>query len=132
MEKVEDLGLLWCSSCFYFENFNRELRRLFHGNQSIETQVAFALCVYRKLLQMSVRPLKENDGVESTKEVITGNIYVVGAYYTYSERLTKTECICFSQLLDSGKLCPFSSRMCWDSTDPFQTKTTRRNNKVIR
>lgn len=22
--------------------------------------------------------------------------------------------------------------MCWDSTDPFQTKTTRRNNKVIR
>lgn len=39
--------------------------------------------------------------------MITGNIYVVGAYYTCSERLTKTECVCFLQLLDSGKLCPF-------------------------
>lgn len=29
-----------------------------------------------------------------------------------SERLTKTECICFSQLLDSGKLCPFFYRVC--------------------
>lgn len=39
--------------------------------------------------------------------MITGNIYVVGAYYTCSERLTKTECVCFLQLLDSEKLCPF-------------------------
>lgn len=31
-----------------------------------------------------------------------------------------------------GNCVLFSSRMCWDSTDPFQTKTTRRNNKVIR
>lgn len=31
-----------------------------------------------------------------------------------------------------GNCVLFSSRMCWDSTDPFQTKTTRQNNKVIR
>lgn len=31
-----------------------------------------------------------------------------------------------------GNCVLFSSRMGWDSTDPFQTKTTRRNNKVIR
>lgn len=57
MDKVEDLGLLYCSSYFFFEDFNDELRRLFHGTQSIETQVAFAVCVYRKLPQMSVKDL---------------------------------------------------------------------------
>lgn len=48
-DKVEDLGPLWCSSCFYFEDFNSQLRRLFHGTQHIETQIAFAAGVHQSL-----------------------------------------------------------------------------------
>lgn len=48
-DKVEDLGPLWCSSCFYFEDFNGQLRRLFHGTQHIETQIAFAAGVHQSL-----------------------------------------------------------------------------------
>lgn len=51
-DKVEDLGPLWCSSFFYFEDFNGQLCRLFHRTQSIETQIAFVVCVHQKLPQM--------------------------------------------------------------------------------
>lgn len=83
---------------------------------------------------MSVRPLKENDGVESTihKGSDHGQHLCCWSILYMSERLTKTECICFSQLLDSGKLCPFCIAYVLGFNDPFQTKTTRRNNKVIR
>lgn len=44
----------------------------------------------------------------------------------------KQSAFAFRNCWTVGNCVLFSSRMCWDSTDPFQTKTTRRNNKVIR
>ena len=52
VEKVRDLGPLWCNSCFYFEDFNGELRRLFHGTQKIEQQITLAVCINQWLSQM--------------------------------------------------------------------------------
>ncbi|KAK3909735.1 Halomucin [Frankliniella fusca] len=36
---VLDLGPLWAYSCFFFENFNGKLNRLYHGTQHIALQV---------------------------------------------------------------------------------------------
>ncbi|XP_070174358.1 uncharacterized protein [Littorina saxatilis] len=48
-EKVKDLGPLWANSCFYFEDFNGQLRSLFHGTQKIEVQVSLAVRIHQTL-----------------------------------------------------------------------------------
>lgn len=52
VEKVRDLGPLWSQSCFYFEDYNGQLRKLFHGTQSIERQITPAVSINQKLPQM--------------------------------------------------------------------------------
>ena len=51
-QKVKDLGPLWCNSCFYFEDFNGELRNLFHGTQKIDMQITLAVCIQQKIPEM--------------------------------------------------------------------------------
>lgn len=74
VDKVQDLGPLWCSSCFYFEDFNGQLRRLFHGTQHIESQIAFAVCIHQmaQSLQVGSSELdfyrKLMDGEENSKD----------------------------------------------------------------
>ena len=57
-ERVIDLGPLWTHSCFCFEDFNGELRSLFHGTQSIEEQIVLAISVQQKIPELI--PLLEN------------------------------------------------------------------------
>ena len=57
-ERVTDLGPLWTHSCFCFEDFNGELRSLFHGTQSIEEQIVLAISVQQKIPELV--PLLEN------------------------------------------------------------------------
>ena len=52
-DKVQDLGPIWAKSCFYFEDYNGELRRLFHGTQIIEMQVAVAASIIQTLLTLA-------------------------------------------------------------------------------
>jgi len=42
---VKNIGPLWACSCFWFEDYNGDLRRLFHGTQKVELQVAFSVCI---------------------------------------------------------------------------------------
>ena len=51
VEKVRNLGPLW-SRCFYFEDFNGELGKLFHEKQNIEQQISLTVCVNQKLPEM--------------------------------------------------------------------------------
>lgn len=46
---IKDLGPLWCNSCFYFEDFNGQLRKLFHGTQKIEMQISLAVCINQNI-----------------------------------------------------------------------------------
>lgn len=139
--KVEYLGPLWCSSCFYFEDFNGQLCRLFHGTQSIETQIAFVVCVHQKLPQMSAflqygscekdfKKMMEKK-TQSTKEVITDNISVVGAYY--GGRLTDTEQYLLSTTVGQWETVSFFNRVCVGNqlVHSKQCKTTRRRNNTI-
>ena len=43
-ESVRQLGPLWSSSCFSFEDYNGELTRLFHGTQHVATQINASVC----------------------------------------------------------------------------------------
>ena len=38
-EVVRDLGPLWSNSCFPFEDYNGDLRDLFHGTRNVDGQV---------------------------------------------------------------------------------------------
>ena len=40
-EVVKDLGPLWSNSCFPFEDYNGDLRELFHGTKNVDGQVCF-------------------------------------------------------------------------------------------
>ena len=51
-EKVIDLGPLWTHFCFCFEDFNGELRGLFHGTQRIEEQIVLAISVQQKISEL--------------------------------------------------------------------------------
>lgn len=49
VEKVKDLGPLWCQSCFYYEDLNGDLRALFHGTNKVELQIATAVVIHQQL-----------------------------------------------------------------------------------
>ncbi|CAH3171347.1 unnamed protein product [Porites lobata] len=51
-ERVRDLGPLWTHSCFCFEDFNGELRSLFHGTQSVEEQIVTAVSVQQRIPEL--------------------------------------------------------------------------------
>lgn len=46
---VKNIGPLWACSCFWFEDYNGDLRKLFHGTQKVELQIAFSVCRQQKI-----------------------------------------------------------------------------------
>ncbi|XP_033726096.1 uncharacterized protein LOC117315808 [Pecten maximus] len=92
-DKVRDLGPLWATSCFYFEDFNGQLRTLFHGTQKIERQIVFAASVHQNLHKISSCIRYGSDEQElyrkltekrmcSKREKIADNMFIVGAVTT--------------------------------------------------
>ena len=49
---VKNIGPLWCCSCFWFEDYNGDLRKLFHGSKKVELQIAFSICVQQKIPEL--------------------------------------------------------------------------------
>ena len=43
-EVVHELGPLWSNSCFPFEDYNGDLRDLFHGTKNVDGQVCSFMC----------------------------------------------------------------------------------------
>lgn len=89
-ERVYDLGPLWAQLCFCFEDFNGELRKLFHGTQSVESQIVLAISIQQRIPELvPLLPegsesknlyLKLTHGRTSLymKEQIDENCFVVG------------------------------------------------------
>jgi hypothetical protein len=50
--KVQDLGPLWAHSCFFFEDLNGDLRKLFHGTQNVQLQILHSVSVQQKLPEL--------------------------------------------------------------------------------
>ena len=53
---IKNLGPLWSFSCFSYEDYNGDLRNLFHGTQHIALQVITALCFQQKIPEI-ITPL---------------------------------------------------------------------------
>lgn len=51
-ERVCDLGPLWSHSCFCFEDFNGELRKLFCGTQGVVGQIVLAVSIQQKIPEL--------------------------------------------------------------------------------
>lgn len=49
---MKNIGPLWACSCFWFEDFNGDLRTLFHGTNKVELQIAFSVCVQQKIPEL--------------------------------------------------------------------------------
>lgn len=49
---VKNIGPLWACSCFWFEDYNGDLRKLFHGTQKVELQIAFSVCIQQKIPEL--------------------------------------------------------------------------------
>lgn len=49
---VKNIGPLWACSCFWYEDYNGDLRRLFHGTNKVELQIAFSICVQQKIPEL--------------------------------------------------------------------------------
>ena len=49
---VNNVGPLWACSCFWFEDYNGDLRKLFHGAQKVELQIAFSVCIQQKIPEL--------------------------------------------------------------------------------
>lgn len=53
-EVVRDLGPLWSNSCFPFEDYNGDLRDLFHGTKNVNGQVCFLKALIHVLIHVHV------------------------------------------------------------------------------
>lgn len=91
VDRVKDLGPLWTHSCFCFEDFNGELRHLYHGTQHVEMQIVLSVCVQQKIPELIpllppnstashfFEQLTSKGRLSHKKELISDNIFIVGA-----------------------------------------------------
>ena len=90
VESVRQLGPLWSSSCFAFEDYNRELGDYFHGTQYVEKQILSAVAFCQKLpfytrkfqnntIAANLREALSNKYKCTLKEKLDDGVYVVGA-----------------------------------------------------
>lgn len=70
VDKVRDLGPLWTHSCFCFEDFNGELRHMFHGTQNVEMQIVLSVCVQQKVPEL-LPLLPQNSSALEYYEMLT-------------------------------------------------------------
>ena len=49
---VFDLGNLWANSAFWYEDYNGDLRNLFHGTQRIDIQIVTSVCIQQKIPEL--------------------------------------------------------------------------------
>ncbi|KAK3744830.1 hypothetical protein QZH41_008812 [Actinostola sp. cb2023] len=90
-DNVQQLGPLWAHSCFPFEDYNGDLKDLFHGSQNIPGQIIQSVSILQKIPEVAARAV-ESEQVKrlfddltnrshccKRTEAISNNIYVVGA-----------------------------------------------------
>ena len=46
---VKFLGPLWSCLCFWYEDYNGDIRKLYHGTQKVDLQIALSVCIQQKI-----------------------------------------------------------------------------------
>ncbi|XP_069108930.1 uncharacterized protein [Argopecten irradians] len=111
VDKVRDLGPLWATSCFYFEDFNGQLRSLFHGTQKIESQIVFAVSVHQNLHRLA-SCIKFGSYEEDFFQKITGK-------KTFSEREKITENVFIISAITPGSVTEIERHAIMHQVGPF-------------
>ncbi|XP_044171989.1 uncharacterized protein LOC114958965 [Acropora millepora] len=91
-EVVRDLGPLWSNSCFPFEDYNGDLRDLFHGTKNVDGQIVTAVSIIQKLPEIARSTTtspevlafyehfsRKNYNAQLLKEKIADEAHVVGS-----------------------------------------------------
>lgn len=73
-EVVKDLGPLWSNSCFPFEDYNGDLRELFHGTKNVDGQIVTAVSIIQKLPEIA-RSTTTSPEVQAFYEQLTSKRY---------------------------------------------------------
>lgn len=88
---VRNLGPLWGTSCFWFEGYNGELTKLFHGTQNVDIQITHAVCIHQKIPELIplipegsaaksfYKHLVEGRPLPSCREEIADKVYAIGS-----------------------------------------------------
>lgn len=88
---VRNLGPLWGTSCFWFEDYNGDLSKLFHGAQNVDIQITHAVCIHQKIPELIPllpegsaaksfnKHLVEGRPLPSCREEITLKVYAIGS-----------------------------------------------------
>ena len=91
------------SSCFYYKDFNGQLRRLFHGTKHIETQIAFRVSVHQSLPILSLQNGTNEKDLYSKmmenkphriSEYVEDGTYIVGAFHNRTITMEEEGAIC--------------------------------------
>ena len=94
VEKCRDHGQLWTTSCFWYEDFNGDIRKLFHGTQNVDFQSIFAISLQQKIPKLMPYFQQGTAALEfykhlTTKRKSTKNrfeispgIFAVGAFHS--------------------------------------------------
>lgn len=82
---------LWGTSCFWFEGYNGDLTKLFHGTQNVDIQITHAVCIHLKIPEQTpllpagsaaksyYKHLVEGRPLPTCREEIAEKVYVIGS-----------------------------------------------------
>ena len=113
---IKNIGPLWACSCFWYEDYNGDLRRLFHGTNKVELQIAFSVCVQQKIPELV--PLLPHGSaskefyehmtqgrycLKCKREEISDNVFALGIMSPAALSAALTHCV-------ESKLCARISR----------------------
>ena len=73
---VKNIGPLWACSCLWFEDYNGDLRKLFHGTQKVELQIPFSVCIQQKIPEL-IPLLPFGSGSKTFHEHLTRGRYLL-------------------------------------------------------
>lgn len=88
---VRHLGPLWGTSCFWFEGYNGDLTKLFHGTQNVDIQITHAVCIHQKIPELTpllpagsaaksfYKHLVEGRPLPTCREEIAEKVYAIGS-----------------------------------------------------
>lgn len=89
---VRKLGPPWGTSCFWFEGYNGDLSKLFHGTQNVDIQITHSVCIHQKIPELTpllpsgsaaksfYKHLVEGRSLPRCREQIDGKVYAIGSF----------------------------------------------------
>ena len=141
---VRNLGPLWGTSCFWFEGYNGELTKLFHGTQNVDFQITHAVCIHQKIPELLpllpagsaaksfYKHLVEGHALSSCREKIAEKMYAIGSLKRFDMN-EQTKAVV--QDLLGPVLSALKFKRLWKHGTMFQCvdyqATTRRNSYTV-